>query len=393
MIVLLAEKPSVARDIARVLGATSRRDGYLEGNGYIVTWAFGHLVELVEPHIYDPAFKNWNLQSLPILPGTFKLQVSSGKGVKQQFSVIKKLMKSADSLICATDAGREGELIFRYIQRLAGTVKKPAQRLWISSLTDAAIRNGLNALRPLADYNNLAAAAECRSQADWIVGLNATRGCTVQYSHGRGVYSVGRVQTPVLTLIVKRDCEIRHFKPEDYWELWTTYREVRFKHIKGRFSSNEEALFLLKKVTPHALSISQIEKKNTSQPPPQLFDLTELQRTLNRLARFSATQTLKIAQTLYEKKLLSYPRTDSRYLTQDLYPQSPRSRQGSSSDDYTDDSEQDSDERRTREGAEADRRLARLEGFRQCRARAILEDAVRTRRIRLQHAARQQPSA
>lgn len=321
MIVVLAEKPSVGRDLARVLGATSRHEGYLEGNGYTVTWAYGHLVELEEPDGYDPALKSWNLASLPFLPDPFKLKVSSAKGVKQQFNTIKKLMKSADSIVCATDAGREGELIFRYIVKLCGCESKPTHRLWISSLTDTAIKEGFRTLKPIEDYNNLADAASSRSQADWIVGLNATRAYTVLHSHGRGVLSVGRVQTPVLALIVHRDLEIKHFKPEDYWELWTTYRAVKFKHRQDRFKTKEEAQQLADKVAAEPFTIVKIEEKNSSSPPPQLFDLTELQRTMNRLHGLTAMQTLDIAQTLYEKKVISYPRTDSRYLSDDLYPQ------------------------------------------------------------------------
>ena len=327
MIVVLAEKPSVARDLAKVLRATRRGEGYLEGNGYAITWAFGHLVELVEPEAYDPSFKSWSLDSLPILPDPFRLQVSKRKGVKQQFNCIKKLFKSADSIVCATDAGREGELIFRYILQMCQCEKKPAKRLWISSLTDGAIRDGFSKLKPLSDYDNLAAAAKCRSQADWIVGLNATRGYTVQHSHGRGVLSVGRVQTPVLALIAQRDQEIRNFKPEDYWELWTLYREVKFKHKTDRFKVKNEAETLLEKVREAPLRILNIEEKSSSHAPPQLFDLTELQRTMNRLHGFSASQTLSIAQELYEKKVVSYPRTDSRYLTEDLYPQCGRTLQ------------------------------------------------------------------
>lgn len=321
MIVVLAEKPSVARDLARVLGATKRQEGYLEGNGYAVTWAYGHLVQLEEPEAYDAALKRWNLTSLPILPEPFCLKVSSAKGVKQQFNVIKKLMKSADSLICATDAGREGELIFRYILQMCGCEKKPAKRLWISSLTDAAIQAGFQSLKPLSDYDHLAAAARCRAQADWIVGMNATRGYTVLHSQGRGVLSLGRVQTPVLALIAHRDHEIQQFKPEDYWELWTIYRAVKFKHCQDRFKAKEAAELLCNKVRSSPFKIMQIEEKNSSQPAPQLFDLTELQRTMNRLHGFTAMQTLELAQTLYEKKLISYPRTDSRYLSDDLYKQ------------------------------------------------------------------------
>jgi DNA topoisomerase-3 len=321
MIVVIAEKPSVGRDLARVLGATQRHEGYMEGNGYAVTWAFGHLVTLEEPEEYDPALKSWNLASLPFVPEQFKLKVSPDKGVKQQFAIIKKLLSSADSIICATDAGREGELIFRYIVKLCRCEKKPTQRLWISSMTDAAIKEGFRTLKPIEDFNALAAAASCRSQADWVVGLNATRAYTVLYSHGRGVLSVGRVQTPVLALIVNRDLEIKNFKPEDYWELWTTYRSVKFKHRQDRFKAKEEAQKLFEKVSGQTFTIVKIEEKTSSSPPPQLFDLTELQRTMNRLHSLTASQTLEIAQALYERKIITYPRTDSRYLSDDIYPQ------------------------------------------------------------------------
>ena len=319
MIVVLAEKPSVGRDLARILGATRRYNGWMEGNGYSVTWAFGHLIELEEPDKYDPALKKWSLELLPIIPPSFLLKVSSTKGVKEQFNVIKKLFLSATSLVCATDAGREGELIFRYILEMCKCTKKPATRLWISSLTDEAIKDGFNNLKPLSKYDNLAAAAKCRAQADWIVGLNATRGYTIQHSHGQGVLSVGRVQSPVLSLIVNRNLEIRNFKPEDYWELWTKYRDVKFKHKKNKFKTEAEAKNLLNKLTPHSFVITKVEEKSTSQPPPQLFDLTGLQKEMNRKHSLTANETLKIAQSLYEKKHISYPRTDSCYLSDDLH--------------------------------------------------------------------------
>jgi DNA topoisomerase III len=319
MIVVLAEKPSVGRDLARILGAAKSHDGWMEGNGYCVTWAFGHLIELEEPDKYDPALKKWSLESLPIIPSHFLLKVSSNKGVKKQFDIIKKLFKAADSIVCATDAGREGELIFRYILEMCQCTEKPAKRLWISSLTDEAIKEGFSQLKPLSKYDNLAFAAKSRAQADWIVGLNATRGYTVQHSQGQGLLSVGRVQTPILALIVNRTHEIRNFKPEDYWELWTLYRAVKFKHTKNRFKTEEEANDLLTKISPKPLVITKIEEKNTSQPPHQLFDLTGLQKSMNRQHNLTANDTLQIAQTLYEKKHISYPRTDSCYLSDDLY--------------------------------------------------------------------------
>ncbi|MCM8534297.1 MAG: DNA topoisomerase 3 [Lentisphaeraceae bacterium] len=320
MKVILAEKPSVARDIARVLGARTKKDGYIEGSGYQVTWAFGHLVELQPPDAYDPALKNWTMAPLPFIPESFKLKLSKMKGVSKQFNIIKSLFSKSSEIICATDAGREGELIFRYIAQLCSVKRKPAKRLWISSLTDSAIRQGFSRLQPLQNYNALADAARCRSEADWIIGLNATRAYTVKHSHGRGVLSVGRVQTPVLAMIVNRDQEIRNFKPEDYWELWTKYRDVKFKHTQDRFIKADEATQILQKISNQELVISDIIEKKSSQMAPKLFDLTDLQRTMNRKASFPATKTLAIAQKLYESKYISYPRTDSRYLSDDIYP-------------------------------------------------------------------------
>lgn len=324
MKVILAEKPSVARDIARVIGARTRKEGYLEGNGYRVTWAFGHLVELAPPEVYDKDLKRWTLSPLPFIPAQFKLQLSAEKGVKKQFGIIKKLFQQADEIICATDAGREGELIFRYIAQLCRVKSKPAKRLWVSSLTDQAIRAGFAGLKPLADFDNLADAARCRSEADWIIGLNTTRAYTVKYSHGRGVLSVGRVQTPVLAMIVKRERQIRDFKPEDYWELWTCYRAARFKHAKERFKKEDSCRKVYQAVLGRPLTITDITDKKISRMPPGLFDLTELQRVMNRKAGFPANKTLSIAQDLYEFKLISYPRTDSRYLTDDIFPQCKR---------------------------------------------------------------------
>ncbi len=321
MKVVLAEKPSVARDLARVLGARNRKKGYLEGSGYQVTWAFGHLVELAPPEAYDAALKRWALVPLPFIPERFKLQVAAAKGVKEQFNIIKHLLKPADEIICATDAGREGELIFRYIVQLCRMTGKPTKRLWISSLTDSAIQKGFADLKPAGDFDPLAAAARCRSEADWIIGLNTTRAYTVKHSHGRGVLSVGRVQTPVLAMIVRRDQEIRNFQPEDYWELWTRYREAGFKHLAGRFNTESDCRKIYQRVVDRPLTITDVKEKKSRQMPPKLFDLTELQRVLNRKAGFSATQTLAVAQDLYEAKLITYPRTDSRYLTDDLLPQ------------------------------------------------------------------------
>jgi DNA topoisomerase-3 len=324
MRVVLAEKPSVARELASFLGATSRHDGYFEGKGYQVTWALGHLATLKEPEDYDPALKRWSLATLPFVPDRFELKLRDEKGAREQFAVIKRLFRAAAELISATDAGREGELIFRYILELTGATGKPARRLWLSSLTETAIRDAFRNLRPLSDYDALYAAARCRSQADWVVGLNATRCYTVRHRDAGGrLWSVGRVQTPVLALIVGRDDEIRAFKPEPFWELLTLYREVAFRFTGDRFPKEEAVRALLGRVQGHPFTVRAVEKKEERELPPQLHDLTELQREMNRRHGLSADATLKAAQALYEAKLLTYPRTDSRYLTTDLKAQLP----------------------------------------------------------------------
>ncbi len=324
MKVVLAEKPSVAREIAAVLGADARRDGYFEGRGYQVTWALGHLATLKEPEDYDPALKPWSLATLPIVPERFGLKLIDNGGARKQFGVIKRLFRAADELIGATDAGREGELIFRYILELTGCVGKPARRLWLSSLTEAAIRDAFRRLRPLADYDALYAAARCRSEADWIVGLNATRYFTVRHGARGLLWSAGRVQTPLLALIVRRDDEIRTFRPEPFWELVTQYRGTTFKFTGDRFWKEEEGQELLRHVQGHDFIVRDITLKQERIPPPLLYDLTELQRDMNRRYGMSADATLKAAQALYESKLISYPRTDSRYLGTDMKPEIPR---------------------------------------------------------------------
>ena len=245
MKVVLAEKPSVARELASFLGATQRHDGYLEGRGYQVTWALGHLVTLMEPQDYNPALKNWSLETLPFVRERFGLKPLAEKGASKQLAVVRRLFRAADELIAATDAGREGELIFRYIAELTGCAGKPAQRLWLSSLTHEAIRGAFSRLRPLSAYDALYAAARCRNEADWVVGLNATRFYTVRYRAGGQLWSVGRVQTPVLAMIVRRDDEIRGFKPEPFWELLTRYRDVLFKFAGDRFIREEDAQSVL----------------------------------------------------------------------------------------------------------------------------------------------------
>src|SRR4051812_4469365 len=324
MRVVLAEKPSVARELAAFLGAGSRHEGYFEGKGYQVTWALGHLATLKEPEDYDPALKRWSLATLPFVPDRFELKLRDEQRAREQFAVVKRLCRAADELICATDAGREGELIFRYIQELAGATRKPARRLWLSSLTEAAIRAAFHALRPLSDYDALYAAARCRSQADWVVGLNATRYYTVRHRNAGGrLWSVGREQTPVLAMIVRRDDEIRAFTPEAFWELLTLYRKVTFKATGERFTREEAARAVLDRVLGHPFVARAVDRKEERELPPQLYDLTELQRDMNRRYGLSADATLKAAQALYEAQLITYPRTDSRYLTGDLKAQIP----------------------------------------------------------------------
>ena len=324
MKVVLAEKPSVARDIASFLGANSRREGYYEGQGYQVTWAFGHLVTLKDPAEYDPALKRWSLDTLPFVPERFELKLmDDNRGGRKQFGVIKRLFQGADELICATDAGREGELIFRYILLMTGCGKKPFRRLWLSSLTEEAIRDAFDNLRLGRDYDTLYAAAKCRQESDWIVGLNATRNFTVRYGARGLLWSVGRVQTPVLAMIVRRDDEIRNFKPEPFWELSTRYREVIFKFRGERFKKEEDAKALLAKVEGQPFVIEKVESKKQKVQPPLLYDLTELQRDMNRRYGMSADDTLKLAQSLYENKTITYPRTDSRYLGSDMKEKIP----------------------------------------------------------------------
>lgn len=318
MKVILTEKPSVARDIAAHLGAKQRHDGYFEGNGFQVTWAFGHLIALKNPEDYDVALKKWSLTTLPFIPKQFELKVVDEKGIRTQFAIIKKLAKAADELICATDAGREGELIFRYILSMTECTHKPWKRLWLSSLTEEALQAAFQNLRPGSDYDNLYAAAKCRSESDWIVGLNATRNFTVRYGGGKTLWSVGRVQTPVLAMIVNRDDEIRHFKGESFWELFTKYKEVAFKLKGERFKSKDEAEVVFNRVKEHPFFIEKIGSKNENEHPPLLYDLTELQRDMNRKLGMTAADTLQCAQTLYELKLITYPRTDSRYLSNDM---------------------------------------------------------------------------
>ena len=320
MKVVLAEKPSVARDIAKYLKATTQGKGFYKNDEWTVTWAFGHMVELQEPEDYTPDWKPWRLSRLPIIPDDFKLRSRQDGSAHQQLLIIKGLFEGADEIICATDAGREGELIFRYILTWAECEAKPCRRLWISSLTNAAIAKGFDALAPSAEFDGLYHAAKCRSEADWVVGLNATRFFTVEYGKRNLLLSLGRVQTPILAMIVNRDLEIDYFKPKDFWELHTSCREALFKHTGGKFEDQAEGQAVLEKISGQQLVVRSVTKKNEKANPPQLYDLTSLQQDMNRRYGFTADQTLKLAQGLYESKHLTYPRTDSRYISSDIQP-------------------------------------------------------------------------
>ena len=328
MKVIIAEKPSVARDIAKVLGIKNSKKGCIEGRGCAVTWAFGHLVTLQEPGEYDPALKRWSLETLPFVPEEFRLKLITNRGVAEQFGVIRALCEQAEEIVCATDAGREGELIFRYILALCECEEKPIRRLWLNSLTADAISAAFKDLKDGHEYDSLYAAARCRSESDWIVGLNATRYFTVRHGRiggggDRVLWTIGRVQTPVLAMIVERDDTILQFQPRPFWELGTRYREVVFKYSKKRFGKEEDAAKVLEQVQDQPFEIVSIAAKKKKELPPQLFDLTTLQRELNKLKGISAADTLTAAQSLYEAKLITYPRTDSRYLSQDMKPRIP----------------------------------------------------------------------
>ena len=318
MNVVVAEKPSVARDLARVLGATQRRDGYLEGNGWRITWAIGHLAQLKTPDEYDPALKRWSMERLPFVPERFELRPTEMRGAKEQLEIVAELCRSAEELVCATDAGREGELIFRYILEYAGCSGRPHSRLWLSSLTEEAIGKAMATRKPGSAYEHLHDAARSRSEADWIVGLNATRAYTVRYGGGSVLWSLGRVQTPVLALIAQRDDEIRVFDARPFWELRTRYRKARFRYTGERFREPAPGQALLQQVTGQPLRIDRLERRTEALPPPLLYDLTQLQRDMNLRHGLSAQRTLEIAQELYEKKVLTYPRTDSRHLSLDM---------------------------------------------------------------------------
>ncbi len=320
MKVILTEKPSVARDIAKCLSINNKRDGYFEGNGYQITWAFGHLVELKEPDEYDKSWKRWTLESLPIIPEQFGLKARGEPLAQKQLNTIKHLFKAADEIICATDAGREGELIFRYILSWTECLQKPFKRLWISSLTDDAIRKGFASLQEGHAYDGLYRAAKCRSESDWIVGLNATRLYTLKFGQQGGLWTIGRVQTPVLALIVQKDSDISSFIPKDFWELHTLYRDADFQYVGGRFDHKAEADALLSQIAGREFQVTEVKGKRESLSPPLLYDLTDLQKDMSIRHGLTADQTLTCTQQLYEKKHVTYPRTDSRFLTNDMKP-------------------------------------------------------------------------
>lgn len=324
MIVCIAEKPSVARDIAKVLGANSPKIGYIEGNNYCVTWTYGHLCTLKEPHDYNPEWKRWSLSHLPIIPDNFGIKLIDDNGVKQQFEVIQHLVAKAEYVVNCGDAGQEGELIQRWVLQLAGC-KVPVKRLWLSSMTEEAIREAFENLKPDKEYQNLYYAGLTRAISDWILGLNATRLYTQKYKPigAKGIISVGRVQTPTLALIVERQDEIDNFVSQPFWEIKTLYREVTFSSTKGRYLKKEEAEEVLQKIKSNPLTITKVEKKKGKEGPPRLFDLTSLQIECNKKWSYTADDTLKIAQSLYEKQLLTYPRVDTTYLTDDIFKRVP----------------------------------------------------------------------
>lgn len=349
MIVCIAEKPSVARDIANILGATTQHQGYLEGNGYQVTWTFGHLCELKYPEDYAPQWKRWSLGQLPMIPARFGIRLKDDKGVQTQFNIIQQLMQKADSIINCGDAGQEGELIQRWVMQKAGATC-PVQRLWISSLTEESIREGFGTLKPQDDYKSLYEAGLCRAIGDWLLGMNATRLYTIKYGSNRAPgtppLSIGRVQTPTLALIVRRQQDIENFKPEPYWVLTTVYRDTTFTAVMGDpnedeapaeaqadadkkkaaaparrgFTSEEEGRAALEKIRQEPFTVTSVERKKGTEAPPRLFDLTSLQVECNKKFGYTAEQTLSLIQSLYEKKVTTYPRVDTTFLSDDIYP-------------------------------------------------------------------------
>ena len=319
MIVCIAEKPSVAKEIADILGARNRREGFFEGNGYQVTWTFGHLCTLKEPNDYTPMWQRWSLGSLPMIPPRFGIKLINDKGIEKQFGIIERLMKDAEMIVNCGDAGQEGELIQRWVMQKA-QAKCPVKRLWVSSLTEEAIREGFATLKDQSEYQSLYEAGLSRAIGDWLLGMNATRLYTLKYAKNRQVLSIGRVQTPTLALIVKRHLEIENFVPQPYWELKTTYRDTTFSITEGRFDSEEKGREALKKITGEPFTITNVTAKNGTELPPRLYDLTSLQVDCNRKFGLSAEQTLQTIQSLYEKKVTTYPRVDTTFLSDDIYP-------------------------------------------------------------------------
>ena len=322
MIVCIAEKPSVARDIADILGARTRKEGYIEGNGYQVTWTFGHLCTLKEPHEYTPGWKSWSLGSLPMIPPRFGIKLIENPTYEKQFHIIEGLMQQADEIINCGDAGQEGELIQRWVMQKAGA-RCPVKRLWISSLTEEAIKEGFAKLKDQSDFQSLYEAGLSRAMGDWLLGMNATRLYTIKYGQNKQVLSIGRVQTPTLALIVNRQLEIENFKPEPYWELKTVYRETTFSATKGKFTSKEEGLEFLETVKQSDFVVTDVSAKKGVEYAPRLFDLTSLQVECNKKFAYSADETLKLIQSLYEKKVTTYPRVDTTFLSDDIYPKCP----------------------------------------------------------------------
>ena len=322
MKVCIAEKPSVARDIASVIGATTARDGYMEGNGYQVTWTFGHLCTLKEPNDYTETWKRWSLAALPMIPQRFGIKLIEDKGIARQFGVIERLMQNADEIINCGDAGQEGELIQRWVMQKA-QAKCRVKRLWISSLTEEAIKQGFDNLKDQQDYEPLYLAGLSRAIGDWILGMNATRLYTLKYGQNRQVLSIGRVQTPTLALIVNRQQEIDNFKPEAYWVLSTLYRDTLFTAIKGRFTSKEEGEKAFSTIAEKDFEVMEVSKKKGTEAPPHLFDLTSLQVECNKKFSYSAETTLHLIQSLYERKFTTYPRVDTQFLSDDIYPKCP----------------------------------------------------------------------
>ena len=327
MKVCIAEKPSVAREIAEVLGATKRMNGYLEGNGYQVTWTFGHLCTLKEPNDYTESWKRWSLSSLPMIPPRFGIKLISNQTYEQQFKTIEQLIQNAEVVINCGDAGQEGELIQRWVMQKAGC-KCPVYRLWISSLTEEAIREGFGQLKDQQEFNKLYEAGLSRAIGDWLLGMNATRLYTLRYGQNRQVLSIGRVQTPTLALIVNRQAEIDNFVPEPYWELKTVYRNVTFSATKGKFTTKEEGVAFLDIARQEDFTVTSVTEKKGKEYAPRLFDLTSLQVECNKKFAFTADETLKLIQALYEKKVATYPRVDTTFLSDDIYPKIPTTLKG-----------------------------------------------------------------